>query len=180
MTEAMMPAVGAWLIEVSARVWDMHRNPVGDGYPVVFSVDPEIANISAGVTGEETRAGMCIPGLACADLVYNSVNSFDPIEISAEVMTTRGMITGSREHELPLQKGRIDLNIDPGNWRFDDDHDEMSVRCWATVTDGHGIRINNAPVLFTTSTGFLYWLDFSNDQLIPFFPGSNPETYRRC
>ena len=30
---------GAWAIEVSARVWDIHRNPVANRIPVVFTVD---------------------------------------------------------------------------------------------------------------------------------------------
>ncbi|MBM3325644.1 MAG: hypothetical protein FJY65_01490, partial [Calditrichaeota bacterium] len=94
---------GAWICEVSARVWDIHRNPVANNIPVVFTVDPQIATISAGLTGNRSRAWNSIPGVAFADLIYHSVNTFDEITISAEVHTTGGMITGTREHKLPLQ-----------------------------------------------------------------------------
>jgi len=162
---------GAWLIEVSARVWDIHRNPVANNIPVVFTVDPEIANISTGYTGNEGQDGQTIPGLAFGDLVYHSIYTFDPIEISAGVQTARGQITGSREHILPLQKGCIDLNVDPGNWMFDeDDHELAQIRCWAVLKDGHGIEINNAPVLFTSSRAEFWWYDFSRDRLVQFFP----------
>ncbi len=161
---------GAWIVEVSARVWDIHRNPVSDGIPVVFTVDPEIANISISATGGENRAGEAVSGLAFADLVYQSVNTFDPITISAEIHTQQGQIQGSREHILPLQRGEISLNVDPQNWQFNEDNPDAVVRCWATVKDGHGILINNAPVVFTSTHSWFYWRDFSNDEFIQFFP----------
>lgn len=161
---------GAWKIEVSARVWDIHRNPVSDGCPVIFTVEPEIANVSTGLTGNKNFNGVSTQGLAFANLVYQSVNTFDDIEISAEVQTERGQIMGSREAVLPLQRGRLDLNIAPGNWQFNEDNDQADIRCWATLKDGHGVAINNAPVVFTTSQGFLWWKDFSNDRFNMFFP----------
>jgi len=78
---------GAWVIEVSARVWDIHRNPVADRIPVVFTVDPEIANIAPGYTGNDGVSGNATQGLAYAALIYNSINTFDPINISAEITT---------------------------------------------------------------------------------------------
>ena len=161
---------GAWTIEVSARVWDIHRNPVANNIPVVFTVDPEIANIEPGHTGNDGVSGSPTQGLAYAALVYNSVNTFDPIEISAEVQTQRGQITGSREHVLPLQEGELELNVDPANWMFNEDNPDAIIRCWVVLIDGHQIPINNAPILFTSNRSRFSWLDFSNDQLIPYFP----------
>jgi len=161
---------GAWMVEVAARVWDIHRNPVADGWPVVFTVEPEIANISTGFTGNENSNGVATQGLAFGELVYHSVNTFEEIEISANIMVDRGLIMGAREAFLPLQRGRLDLNIDPGNWHFNEERDQSDVRCWATLKDGHGVAINNAPVVFTTSQSRFWWKDFSNDRFIMFFP----------
>jgi len=161
---------GAWKVEVAARVWDIHRNPVADGCPVIFTVEPEIANISTGFTGNVNFNGVATQGLAFGELVYQSVNTFDDIEISAEIRTARGAIVGSREAFLPLQKGRLDLNIDPGNWHFDEERDQSDIRCWAILKDGHGVAINNAPVVFTSSQSSFWWKDFSNDRFIMYFP----------
>ncbi|MBT7617283.1 MAG: hypothetical protein HN590_08375 [Calditrichaeota bacterium] len=164
---------GAWQIEVSARVWDIHRNPVANRIPVVFTVEPEIANIEAAWTGNLGAAGTAVQGLAYAALVYNSVNTFDAIEISAEVQTERGQIQGSREHTLPLQEGVLELNVDPGNWMFTPETDQADIRVWAVLTDGHQIRINNAPILFTSNRARFWWKDFSNDRFIMFFPDAS-------
>jgi len=161
---------GAWQIEVSARVWDIHRNPVANRIPVVFTVEPEIANIEAAWTGNTGAAGTPVQGLAYSALVYNSVNTFDAIEISAEVQTAQGQITGSREHVLPLQEGLLELNVDPGNWMFDEDNDQADIRVWAILTDGHQIRVNNAAILFTSNRARFWWKDFSNDRFNMFFP----------
>ncbi len=164
---------GAWQIEVSARVWDIHRNPVANRIPVVFTVEPEIANIEAAWTGNLGAAGTPVQGLAYARLVYNSVNTFDAIEIQAEVQTERGQIQGSREHVLPLQEGLLELNVDPGNWMFNEENDQADIRVWAVLTDGHQIRINNAPVLFTSNRARFWWKDFSNDRFNMFFPDAS-------
>jgi len=144
---------GAWAIEVSARVWDIHRNPVQNRIPVVFSVEPEIANIEAAWTGNENRNGEIIPGLAFATLVYNSVNSLDNIEISAEVQTERGQIQHSIDHILPVQGGVLLLEEAGGDFVFDDENEVIEVRFNALLFDGHQIRIENAPFIFTADFG---------------------------
>jgi len=161
---------GAWAIEVSARIWDLHRNPVADGIPVFFTVDPEIANIDPGLTGNQGWNNRPVRGLAYATMVYNSVNTYDPIEISAEVQTQQGQITGEREHILPLQEGSLTLHIDPANWMFEDEDVTATIRCWAVLIDGHRIPINNAPILFTSSRGRFYWYNTERGGYIPFFP----------
>jgi len=161
---------GAWRIEVSARVWDLHRNPVTETNPVMFTVDPEFANISLGHTGNVGRNGQSFPGLAFTELVYHSEYTFRSIEISGEVQTEQGQIRGFCNHILPLQQGSLTLHADPGNWMFDEDNDEAEIRCWAVLTDGHLMRIDNAPVLFTSSRGRFSWLDSLNDRLVEFFP----------
>ncbi len=154
---------GAWVIEVSARVWDRYRNPVADRIPVVFTVEPQNANISPGHTGNVGLIGESTPGLAYSNLVYNSVNTFELIEISAEVQTEAGVITGSREHILPLQEGVMELNVDPANWMFEGGREEASIRCWAVLNDGHQIEINNAPILFTANRAAFGWEDLNGN-----------------
>ena len=161
---------GAWIVEVSARVWDIHRNPVEGRIPVVFTVDPEIANIGNGYTGNLNRNGESVEGVAFVDLVYNSIDSFDPIEISAEVQTRGGIIPGAKEAVLPLQLGELSLNVAPGNWMFEEGEEEARIRIWAVLRDGHQALINNAPVLFTTSRGRLSWYDFRRNRYEEYYP----------
>ncbi|MBM3328774.1 MAG: hypothetical protein FJY67_04760 [Calditrichaeota bacterium] len=160
---------GAWVIEVSTRVWDINRNPVANSIPVILTVDPPIANVSPGFTGNNGRRGAPTQGLAYADLVYNSINTFDNITISAEVQGLNGVIMGERPHKLPLQDGQISLNIDPQNWMIDDEPN-LIVRCWAILRDGHQILINNGPILFTSNRARFWWYDFQARNYREFFP----------
>lgn len=161
---------GAWKIGVTARVWDIHRNPVADGLPVAFTVEPEIANISVGFTGNESLEGESQQGLAHGILVYHSVNTFDAIEIGASISTAQGEVTGSREHQLPLQQGQLNVHVDPGNWMFEEDREQADIRVWAVLRDGHGILINGAPVLFQSTRGGFWWKQYPNDRWNQFSP----------
>lgn len=134
---------GAWSVEVAALVTDLDGNPVRDHIPVVFTVEPEIANIDPGYTGNVGRSGNPTPGVAYADLVYNGVNSCDLIEITAEVQGDNGVILRTIRYVLPIQEGRINIEFDgERSWQFPDDGDE----CWfggsAVVMDGHGINLD--------------------------------------
>lgn len=161
---------GAWVVEVSARVWDIHRNPVADRIPVVFTVNPEIATIDPGFTGNVGIAGAPTPGLAFSNMVYNSLNTFDLIEISAEVQTPEGIISGAREHELPMQEGNLELNVDPGNWMFEEGNEEARIRCWVVLKDGHEILINHGPILFTSNRARFSWYNFRRNDYEEFYP----------
>lgn len=161
---------GAWEIEVSARVWDIHYNPVSDGCPVVFTCEPEIANVELGITGNKSSLGYSEHGVAFAALVYNSLNTFNQIEIQGEVQSSQGQLQGSIEAILPLQHGQLDLYIDPGNWQFNEDNNQAAIRCWAIVKDGHGTLINNAPILYTASKSRFFWLNFQTSQFESFAP----------
>mgnify|MGYP002725661182 CR=1 FL=1 len=160
---------GLWMIEVSARVWDVYRNPVADNTAVVFTVEPQNSTITSGVTGNENQNGSVSPGTAFVQLYYNSVNTFDFLEISAVVTTEDGEITGSRDHILPLQQGYLELNADPSNWMFGDDREEVFIRCWVVLNDGHGITINNAPILFSSNRAKFGWMDL-NEQMHMYYP----------
>ncbi|MBT7617934.1 MAG: hypothetical protein HN590_11690, partial [Calditrichaeota bacterium] len=144
---------GAWALEVSARVWDIHRNPVKDRIPVVFTVEPEIANISVGWTGNENSNGESLPGLAFATLIYHSINSFDEIEISGEVQTERGMILGSWECILPVQDGVLTLEEPNGDFIFDEEDEILEAQFTSRLIDGHQIRIEDAPFVFMVDLG---------------------------
>lgn len=163
---------GAWKIEVSARVFDMYRNPVADNIPVVFTVDPAIASISSGYTGNRSSVNTSEPGLAYANLIYQSGVTFSQVTITTSVATPLGRITGSKLHTLPLQDGVLELNLDPGNWRFERSrpNDIASIRVWAVLKDGHLVEINNAPVLFLTDRSQLYWFNNQSRSYIPFYP----------
>jgi len=164
---------GSWAIGVSAQVWDVHRNPVRDGTPVSFTVDPQIAMISAVSTGNRNHDGRSVPGVAATTLIYQSINTFDPISISAEVSTADGVISTERETVLPLQKGYMRLHVDPDNWMFDRqrENDTCLIRAYAVVKDGHDVEINNAPVLFGVDRARLYWKNLRlNGRYVPFFP----------
>ncbi|MBT3233382.1 MAG: hypothetical protein HN356_11265, partial [Calditrichaeota bacterium] len=144
---------GAWALEVSARVWDIHRNPVADRIPVVFTVEPQIANISAGWTGNENSNGESVPGLAFATLIYNSINSFEEIEITGEMQTERGMIQGSWEFFLPVQDGVLTLEEPDGDFIFDDEDEILEAQFISRLIDGHQIRIEDAPFVFMSDLG---------------------------
>jgi len=163
---------GTWQIPVSARVWDVHRNPVADRIPVVFTVDPQIATIDPGFTGNDIGDGVT-NGIAYSWLRYHSTNTFDPITISAEVQAPDGLIIGEKAHILPLQDGILALQVDPQNWMFDRarPNDTCLVRVWAILTDGHQILIDDAPILFRTDRARFYWKNLRlNGRYIPFFP----------
>ena len=160
---------GAWVIEVSARIWDEYRNPVANLIPVVFSISLQNANIAAGYTGNVGRTGEAVDGLAYSDLVYNSINTFEDLEITAVVQTEFGEITGSRPHILPLQEGVLELNVDPANWMFEGGRENAEIRCWVELKDGHGITINNGPILFTANRAAFGWLDL-DAQMHMYYP----------
>lgn len=160
---------GSWAVEVSCRVWDSHRNPVANRIPVLFTVEPEIATIDPGYTGNDGGAGP-VAGLAFSNMIYHSVNTFDQLEISAEVTTERGIIQGFREHRLALQEGQLELNVDPSNWMFEEGQEVAEITCWVVLNDGHEIEINNAPILFTVNRARFYWRDFANDRLVEYWP----------
>jgi len=153
---------GTWQIIVSARVYDVYRNPVADNIPVVFNIlEEEIATINPGFTGNSIGGADPIPGLAYAMLTYNSNNTFDPVTIRAYCRTELvDSVGGSLDHILPLQEGTLQLHLDPTNHMFDRDEpdDVMDIRVWSILTDGHQILINNAPVLFTSNRG-KFWFD---------------------
>jgi len=154
---------GAWSVEVSARIFDIYKNPVADGIPVTFTVDPEIATIDPSQTGIPGLSGTALPGLAYSQMKYNSYNTFDTLNITATVLTLDGEVTGQkRDKALPMQQGTLQLNVSPINWMFDRNTplDKCLIRIWAVLQDGHQIKINNGPVLFTTARGKISWADF--------------------
>lgn len=165
---------GAWVIVVSTRVMDRLRNPVRDGIPVVWTVEPRNANIMPGLTGNVVRNYGPTPGTAYGELFYQSVYSGDTITLTATVESPLGRAVSSRELVLPLQDGELQLNVDPQNYMFDrnNPNEVATIRIWATLRDGHQIPINNMPVLFTASRGRLYWYNQLTRQYIDF--GNEP------
>jgi len=161
---------GAWEVEVAVNVWDEEENPVANGITVNFELEPDIGIIHPAETGNENRRGASEPGMAHSRFIYQSQQTFNETTITASIQTPQGDITEEFEFTLPLQQGELMLNVDPANWMFNEENDQADIRIWAILRDGHGILINNAPVLFTSSRARLWWKDFSNDRFIMFFP----------
>lgn len=152
---------GAWMCMVGLRCWDRNRNPAGNGMQVMFTVEPEIANIEpARIQG----------GVAQTWLIYSSAHTFSPIEISATLQVPQGMLSAALATILPLNGGELSLMVDPESWMFDDDNPEARIRVWTILRDGHGVLINNAPILFTSTRGRFYWFDFRGGRYMEFFP----------
>ncbi|MBM3325498.1 MAG: hypothetical protein FJY65_00735 [Calditrichaeota bacterium] len=152
---------GLWRLPLSVRIWDTHRNPSAYDGMVMFSVDPPAAQI------ESARASN---GIAHSYLVYNSANTFTHITITVSVMTVNGALETHREFVIPLQRGRLELAVDPGNFMFDRGNPNLTcnIRCWATLTDGHGILIDGAPVLFRSNRARFYWYNMQTRQYVGF------------
>ena len=168
--EAIDAGGGSWSIEVSARVWDADHNPVIDNIPVEFVVDPEIADIGEGYTGNENRNGNSIPGVANVELVYPSTATFSLIRISARVRPPHGVVMGNRDHELPLQRGELSLHYDPAHWMFEEGSEEAIIRVWVVLRDGHRILIDRAPVLFNTNRGRYHWYNNRRNRYEEYYP----------
>lgn len=164
----------SWAIEVSARVKDHNDNPIEDDIPVIFSLDPEIAHVGVGYTGNHNQYGDSIPGSAFSELIYNSLNTFDTLTIRAEVNANGGILRDERAHVLPLQEGELVLNVDPQAYFFErDDQDTCDIRAWAVLRDGHGVLINNVPIIFNATRARFYWLNHRTDEFVGFFPGAS-------
>ncbi len=161
---------GSWSIEVSARVWDASHNAVEDRIPVSFTVEPEIASINPGYTGNQNHRGQSTPGVAFTNLVYHSMHTMSTVTITAQVQSPEGIIENSREIALPLQRGNLSLNVDPESWMFEEDREEAVITCWVILTDGHEVLINNAWILFTASRGRFYWFNYRMNRFEEFYP----------
>jgi len=161
-----------------ARVYDANQNPVADRIPVVFSVTPDnVATIDPGYTGNDIGGG-ATQGVAYGYLFYNSVNTFAPVTITAQVQTPNGVIHGERQTIYLFSAVRFRWWPIRRPFRSLDDHgqrmglaDTCTIRVWATVTDGHGVLINGAPVLFSTDRGHFYWKNMRlGGRFTSFFP----------
>jgi hypothetical protein len=136
-----------WALEMAVRLYDEYRNPVGPYFHVAFSLDPPVEGV--GFTRE-------VNGRQGYWLTYSSSNTFDSVNIVARIELADTVITEELPYVLPLQRGELSLNVSPTNWMFvrppaGEEGDPCLIRCWAVLTDGHGVLINNAPILFTTN-----------------------------
>jgi len=167
---------GAWGVQVWAFVQDVRGNPVEDGILVDFSVEPAAANISLANTGNQNRNGETNPGTAYTEMIYQSANTFDPIEILANIRTEQGQINESIDTILPLQEGDLVLRVAPANWQFNEEDTLASICIQAELQDGHRQPINNGWILFTTSRGQLFWFNEQDTAYVSFRP--NPARRR--
>jgi hypothetical protein len=159
-----------WSLDVSITVSDDSNNPVAAEVPVTFSVEPDIATIEPALTGNPDWRGISRPGVANTTLVYHSGDSFSSFELTVTARSPLGEAENTSDHVLPFQEGVLELNIDPANWMFREDREVADIRVWAVLHDGNGVRINNAPILFTSNRARFWWMDNSTGHYRMFFP----------
>ena len=159
-----------WSLDVSITVSDDSNNPVAAEVPVTFSVEPDIATIEPALTGNPDSRGISRPGVANTTLVYHSGDSFSSFELTVTARSPLGEAENTSDHVLPFQEGVLELNIDPANWMFREDREVADIRVWAVLHDGNGVRINNAPILFTSNRARFWWMDNSTGHYRMFFP----------
>ncbi len=149
---------GAWSIEVSAIVRDAYQNPAQDLIPVIFNIaEEDVAVINVGFTGNEGIRGRPTPGVAYATLTYNSINTFMTTTIEAYVRTEMVCSVGGRRVlDLPLQRGELELHVDPENGMIDGD-EMLDFKVWSILRDGHGVEINDAPIIFGSNRAQFYY-----------------------
>jgi len=148
-----------WAIEVSARVSDIHKNPVEEGIPVQFSCEPDIAMIGESRTGNESRSGETEKGVAFAVMTYNSDDTYGEVTIYAVIETEGATIEGECERVLPLQEPVLLLHVTPHHWMIDYFPD-ANIMCMAELEDGHQVLINNAPILFASNRAYFFWYNY--------------------
>ncbi|MFC2170920.1 hypothetical protein ACFLQJ_02965 [Calditrichota bacterium] len=151
-----------WNLEVSARISDLRHNPVSDSIQVQFTLDPEIATIGDGFTGNEDVSGEITPGVANTILSYHSAVTNDSVTIEASVLTEgqgQNTITGTYPFfNLPIQEAAGVLYGDPTNWNYRN----MGDGTWSMfnmsvfVYDGHDHCILDQLVRFLTDRGQYY------------------------
>ena len=78
--------------------------------------------------------------------------------MTVEVYVDEETYRGESGLILPLQDGRISLQVTPASWDIDE-NEIVNFRCVATVRDGHDILIDDAAVLFSASRGIFHWYD---------------------
>jgi len=164
---------GNWQLPMSAKLMDLYRNPVADGLEVNFTFDPPVVFAETAVTGNNIGEG-ATPGFAYSWLFYHSFNTGEQIRVKAEVEVSAGeFLSTEQDFVLPLQEGFLTLTADPQNWEFDPDqpNDTCLIEITAVLTDGHGVAINNMPVLFRSDRAQFYWRNGRlNGRFMPFFP----------
>ncbi len=138
---------GSWEIPISAQIMDQHRNRVRRETTVSFRVDPVGAIESHCITRN---------GLAVVDLNYHSENTFDEVTVTAYILTEDDSISSELTFQLPLQRGELELHVDPENGMIDGD-EMLDFRVWSILRDGHGVVINDAPIMFGANRAQFYY-----------------------
>jgi hypothetical protein len=138
---------GSWEIPISAQITDRNRNRVRRETTASFRVSPVGSIESHCITNG---------GLAVVDLSYLSENTFDEVTVSAYLLTEDDSISAELTFQLPLQRGELELHADPENGMVEGE-EMLDFRVWGILRDGHGVMINNAPILFGSNRGQFYY-----------------------
>jgi hypothetical protein len=160
-----------WRIPVWVALTDEEGEPVRNGVRVEFEVTGDSTSMDDGQTGNDVGLGSS-PGVAYSLLRYHSVETFDSVTVTAQVVVGGEAIRSALRFPLPLQQGELRLNVEPQNWFWTRNrpNDSCLIRLYTVLYDGHQILMNNAPILFGAEAGRLYWRDQANRRYIPFFP----------
>ena len=172
--EAVDGGGAVWMLQISTRVQDIMNNDVADSVQVLYTVEPEIAHVTDGFTG---NAGLIDevpqPGVAFSTLLYQSRFTHDTITLTASVR--RGSdgfyATDTYELELPIQLPIATMSATPSNFNYTlhvPHNGYAEIEVTIHVRDGHTHLINNQVVHFSPQMGRIY----STNQLLP----QNPQT----
>ncbi len=150
-----------WQVQVSALVLDQYGNQVVDSTAVHFYVIPETTAQIVGEawTGNPNWNNTGYHGIAFTTLSYHSPSTFDTVGIYAYCMVDEDSVIGSTQYRLPLAGGTLSLIVTPIAWNFDHPPyghtttEPAQMECITLLVDDHGIAINNATIVFTSTKG---------------------------
>jgi len=144
-----------WALPISATLADAHGNPVPDGYPVEFTLVPNLGTTRNGVTGNEGMDGSPpVPGVAYGSLRYASAHTNEPVTLIARWPHDDSEVTDSLTLTLPIQQPSGAFDVAPYNYSFHEWPGRAAiVEVRLIVTDGHGVRIANQQVRFRADHG---------------------------
>ena len=161
---------GTWNLEVAALLTDVNGNPVGNGIPVQFSIEPVgVAMISNGVTGNPSPLGPSSDGYAYSTLAYGSRHTNETVTITATCFVPGGTLDATYELSLPVQQPYGILSANPTNYVFDETNPiNCSIDLTTYIQDGHNSLIEGQMVHYSTQFGDVYATST---------PGGNPDPY---
>ncbi len=159
-----------WALQVWADAFKEQGTAASDNIPIEFGTDSDDAYISDGYTGNADRNGNRHPGRACTVLYYPGFITYEETSITARVLSAGRIIEARRVIKLPLQQGRLIMEVRPHVWVFQGDDDNAQFQITATLRDGHEDLINNVPIRFEATRGRFYRFNENTRDYVTYHP----------